>query len=70
MTCIILWDGLGSARDQPHVAEHPTSSGEDLSRHETEFVEDSLGSPEVPHWQRTRKSHYIAPPPVPTNLES
>jgi hypothetical protein len=29
-----------SAEDQPHAAEHPSSSSEDPSRHETEFVED------------------------------
>jgi hypothetical protein len=60
---------------QPHVAEHPSGSGEDLSGHESESVEDPLGSPEdpstqVPSKRRTRKSHYAAPPPVPTNPES
>jgi hypothetical protein len=44
--------------------------GEDLFGHETEFVEDPLGSPEVLRGRRIRKSHYIAPPPVPTNPES
>jgi hypothetical protein len=70
MTCTILQDGSGSAEDQPDVAEHPSGSGEDLSGHETEFAKDSLGSPEVPRRRRTRKSHYVAPPPVPINLES
>jgi hypothetical protein len=40
MTCIILQDGSGLAKDQPRVAEHPSSSGEDPSRHETEFTKD------------------------------
>jgi hypothetical protein len=40
MTCIILQDGSGSDEDQPRAAEHPSGSGEDPSRHETEFVED------------------------------
>jgi hypothetical protein len=71
MTCIILQDGSGSAEDQPRVAEHPSSSGEDLSRHWIEFVEDPLGSPEVSLMRWTKKSHYVAPPPpIPTNLES
>jgi hypothetical protein len=57
-------------KDQHHAAEHPSGSGEYLSGHETEFAEDLFGSPEVPRRQRTRKSHYVAPPPVPTNPES
>jgi hypothetical protein len=81
MTCIILQDGSGLAKDQPCVAQHPstclvrvrTPSGheteftEDPSGHETEFAKDP---PEVPRRRRTRKSHYIAPPSVPTNPES
>jgi hypothetical protein len=35
-----------------------------------EFTEDPHGSPEVPRRKRARKSHYVAPPPVPTNPES
>jgi hypothetical protein len=64
MTYIILQDGSRSADDQPRVAEHPSGLGEDPSGHE---IEDP---PEVPRRRRTRKSHYVAPPPVPTNLES
>jgi hypothetical protein len=70
MTCIILQDGSGSAKDQPRVAEHPSDSCEDLSRHETEFVEDPFESPKVPRRWWTRKKHYVPPPPVPTNQES
>jgi hypothetical protein len=40
---------------------------EDPSGHETKFAKDL---PEVPRRRRTRKSHYIAPPPVPTDPES
>jgi hypothetical protein len=65
-----LQDGSGSVEDQPHAAEHPSGSDEDLSRHEMEFTEDLLGSPEVLRRWQTRKSHYVAPPPVPTNPES
>jgi hypothetical protein len=39
MTCIILQDDSGSAEDQPHAAEHPFSSGEELFGHKTEFTE-------------------------------
>jgi hypothetical protein len=62
MTCIILQDGSGSAEDQPRAAEHYSGSGDGPSRHEDQ--------PEVPRRRWTRKSHYVAPPPVPTNLES
>jgi hypothetical protein len=68
MTYVILQDGSGSAEDQPRAAEHPSNSGEDLSRCEMKFTKDP--SPEVPRrWRRTRKSHYVAPPLVPTNQE-
>jgi hypothetical protein len=40
---------------------------EDPSGHETKFTEDLL---DVPQRRWTRKSHYIAPPLVPTNSES
>jgi hypothetical protein len=43
---------------------------EDFSGHKTEFVEDPLESPEVKQKRWTRKSNYVAPPPVPTNPES
>jgi hypothetical protein len=73
-----LQDDPGSAEDQPRAAQHPSGSGEDPSKHETEFVEDPSGQEteftedpsEVPRRRRTRKSHYVAPPPVPINLES
>jgi hypothetical protein len=52
-----------SAEDQLHAAEHPSGLGEDLSGRELEFSE-------VPQRQRPRKSHYVAPPSVPTNPES
>jgi hypothetical protein len=65
-----LQEGSGSVEDQPHAAEYPSDSGEDLSGHETEFTEDPLGLPEVPRRRWNRKRHYVAPPPVPTNLES
>jgi hypothetical protein len=55
-----LQDGSGSAEDQPHGAEHPSCSGEDPSRHETEFAKDLH---EVPRRRWTRKSQYVAPPP-------
>jgi hypothetical protein len=78
MTYIILQDGLGSAEDQPHAAQHPFGSGEDPCGHEIVFVEDPSGHetefnedpPEVSWMQWTRKSHYVAPPLVPTNPES
>jgi hypothetical protein len=53
---------------QPRVAEHPSRLGEDLSERESESAEDP--STQVPSKRWTRKSHYVAPPPVPTNLES
>jgi hypothetical protein len=62
-----LQDGSGSAEDQPHAVEYYSGSGDGPSRHKTEFAEDQ---PEVPRRRQTRKSHYVAPPPVPTNLES
>jgi hypothetical protein len=73
-----LQDGSGSAKDQPRVAEHYSGSGENPSEHETEFAEDPSGHetefvedpPKVPRRRRTRKSHYVAFPWVPTNLES
>jgi hypothetical protein len=68
MTCVILQDDPESAEDQPHATEHPSGSGEDLSGRELESTEDP--STQVPPRRRTRKSHYVAPPPVPTNLES
>jgi hypothetical protein len=40
---------------------------EDTSGHETEFAEDP---PKVPRRRLTRKSHYFAPPPVPTDPKS
>jgi hypothetical protein len=78
MTYIILRDGSGSAGDQPCVAEHYSGSGDGPSRHEMEFAEDPSGQeteftedlPEVSRRQRTRKSHYVAPPPMPTYPES
>jgi hypothetical protein len=73
-----LQDGSGSAEDQPRAAEHPSGSGEDPSGHEIEFTEDpsrhetefAEDPPEVPRRRWTRKSHYVSPPPVPTNPES
>jgi hypothetical protein len=78
MTCIILQDSSGLAKNQPLAAEHYSWSGESPSGHETEFVEDpsrhemefAEDPPEVPRRRQTRKSHYVAPPPVPTNPES
>jgi hypothetical protein len=57
---------------------HETEFVEDPSRHETEFAEDPnghktelvKGPPEVPRRRWTRKSHYVIPPPIPTNPES
>jgi hypothetical protein len=73
-----LQDDTGSAKDQPHAAEHPSSLGEDPSGHETKFTENPSGHntvftedpPQVPQKRWTRKSHYVAPPPVPTNPKS
>jgi hypothetical protein len=78
MTYIILQDDSGSPKEQPRAAQHPYGSSEDPSRHETKFTEDASGHemevaedpPEVQRRRWTRKSHYIAPPPVPTNPES
>jgi hypothetical protein len=67
MTCIILQDGSGWTEDQPRAAEHYSGLGDGPFGHETEFTEDQ---PEVPRSRRTRKSHYVAPPPVRTNPES
>jgi hypothetical protein len=67
MTCIILQDDSGLAKDQPRAAEHYSGSGDSPSGHETEFAEDQ---PEVPWRWRTWKGHYIAPPSIPTNPES
>jgi hypothetical protein len=67
MTCITLQDGSGSAKDQPRAAEHYSGLGDDPSEHKMEFTEDQ---PEVPRRRQSRKSHYVAPPPVPTNPES
>jgi hypothetical protein len=52
--------------------------GDGTSGHEMEFTKDPFGHkmefaedpPEVPRRWRTRKSHYVAPPPVPTNPKS
>jgi hypothetical protein len=73
-----LQDSSGSVEDQPRAAEHYSGSGEGPSGHETEFTEDpsvheiefTEDLPKVPQRRRTRKSHYVAPPPVPTNPES
>jgi hypothetical protein len=65
-----LQDDSGSTEDQARAAEHLSGLGEDLSGYEMEFTEDLLGSPEVPRRRQTRKSHYVAPPPVLTNPES
>jgi hypothetical protein len=73
-----LQDGSGSGEDQPRAAEHyyglgdspsghETEFAEDPSRHETDFAEDP---PEVPRRRQTRKCHYVAPPLVPTNIQS
>jgi hypothetical protein len=70
MTCVILQDDSESAEDQPCTAEHTSGLGEDLSGCKSECTEDPFGSPEVPPRRRTRKSHYVAPPLVPTNPES
>jgi hypothetical protein len=78
MTCIILLDDSGSVEDQHRAAQHPSGSSEDPSKHETEFTEDPSGHemkftedpPEVPRRRWTRKSHYVAPPPIPTNPKS
>jgi hypothetical protein len=70
MACVILQDDSGFAEDQPCAVEHPSWSSEDLSRCETKFTEDPFLSPEVPWRWWIMKSHYVAPPPVPTNLES
>jgi hypothetical protein len=51
-------------------AKHLFGLSEYLSRLETEFAEDPFGSPEVLRRRRARKSHYITPPLVLTNLES
>jgi hypothetical protein len=72
-----LQGGSGSTEDQPHAAKHLSSLGEGPSGHEMEFTEDPFGHkteftkdpPEVPP-RRTRKSHYVTPPSVPTNPES
>jgi hypothetical protein len=45
MTCIILQDGSGLAKDQPRVAEHYSGSGDGPSGHETEFAEDQSEVP-------------------------
>jgi hypothetical protein len=68
--CVILQDGSGSAEDQPRAAEHPSCSGVDLSGHDTKFAEDPFDSSEMLRKRWTRKSHYVAPPLVPTNPES
>jgi hypothetical protein len=65
MTFVILQDDSESAEDQPCAAEHSSRSSEDLSGCETKSTK-----PEVPRRRRTRKSHYVAPPSVPTNPES
>jgi hypothetical protein len=59
-----------SAEDQPRAAEHLSRLGEDLSGCESESIEDLFWSPKVLRRRWTRKSHYVAPPPVPTNPES
>jgi hypothetical protein len=78
MTCIIWQDDLRLVEYQPRAAEHYSGLGDDPSghetkfakdpsRHETKFVEDPL---EVSRRWQTRKSHYVAPPPVLTDPES
>jgi hypothetical protein len=46
---------------------HEMEFAENPSGHETEVAEYP---PQMPQKQRTRKSHYASPPPVPTNPES
>jgi hypothetical protein len=75
MTCVILQDDSELAEDHPHVAEHPSRSGEDLSGRKLESTEDPLGLSEDPStqllpWWWIRKNHYVAPPLVPTTKES
>jgi hypothetical protein len=81
-----LQDNSESTEDQSRVDELSSKSGKDLSGREPESVEDlfgresvsaedPLGSPEDPSTQvsprqRTRKSHYVPPPLVPTNSAS
>jgi hypothetical protein len=68
MTCLILQDNSELAEDQPRVVELSSGSGEDLSQSESESTKDPFN--QVPPWRRTRKSHYVAPPLVPTNPQS
>jgi hypothetical protein len=75
MTCVILQDDSESAEDQSCAADLSSRSSEDLFGRESESIEEPLGSLEylstqVPPRRRTRKSHYVPPPPVSTNPES
>jgi hypothetical protein len=73
-----LQNGSRSAKDQPRAVEHYSGSGDGPSRHEMEFTEDpsihetefAEDPPKASQRRRTRKSHYVAPPPVPTDPES
>jgi hypothetical protein len=65
----------GSGEDP---SEHEMEFAKNPSGHEMEFTENPSGHktevteylPQVPRKRRTRKGHYVAPPPVPTNPES
>jgi hypothetical protein len=64
----------GSSEDP---SGHETEFAENPSRHEMEFIENPSRHetevteypPQVPRKWQTRKSHYVAPPPVLTNPE-
>jgi hypothetical protein len=68
MTSVILQGDSKSAEDQSHAAEHPSRSSEDLSGCKLKYDEDP--STQVPPRRWSRKSHYVHPPLIPTNLES
>jgi hypothetical protein len=82
MTCIILQDQPRAAEHPSGSGEDPSGHEmeftENPSGHEIEFTENPSGHemevaeylPQVPRKRWTRKSHYVAPPPVPTNPES
>jgi hypothetical protein len=74
----LVWIQSKLRRYNPDVLHCTISgSGEDPSGHETKFAEDPSGyeteftqdPPEVLRREWTRKSHYVAPPPVATNPE-
>jgi hypothetical protein len=70
MTCLILQDDSQPVEGQTPVVEFVSGSGEDQSARDSESAEDQAAADpptQAPQKWKKRKSHYVPPPPVPTN---